>query len=97
MAELQALRLSRQDPLIERELNPFDKGEVSGSSPTLHMCSYLNRNQSGFDRIQSHTMDRTQNHTQLKLNFPTYGGEDPTGWIFKAEQYFEFKGIAPAQ
>jgi hypothetical protein len=32
------------------------------------------------------------------LNFPIYrGDEDPTGWIFKAEQYFEFKGIELTQ
>jgi len=32
------------------------------------------------------------------LNFPIYhGDENPTGWIFKAEQYFEFKGIEPTQ
>jgi len=34
MAELQAFRLSRQDPPPDREGNPFDRGEVSGSSPT---------------------------------------------------------------
>ena len=32
------------------------------------------------------------------MNFPIYrGDEDPTGWIFKAEQYFEFKGIELTQ
>jgi len=32
------------------------------------------------------------------LNFLIYhGDENPTGWIFKAEQYFEFKGIEPTQ
>ncbi|KAL5857728.1 hypothetical protein ACOSQ3_005186 [Xanthoceras sorbifolium] len=34
-----------------------------------------------------------RNHTQLKLFFPKFGGDDPTGWIYEAEQYFEFKGI----
>ncbi|KAL5807892.1 hypothetical protein ACOSQ3_028583 [Xanthoceras sorbifolium] len=29
-----------------------------------------------------------------ELNFPTFGGKDPTGWIYKAEQYIEFKDIA---
>jgi hypothetical protein len=27
----------------------------------------------------------------------TSEGEDPTGWIFKAEQYFEFKNIDSSQ
>ncbi|KAL5743711.1 hypothetical protein ACOSQ2_026827 [Xanthoceras sorbifolium] len=36
-----------------------------------------------------------QNHTQLNLSFPKFGGEDPAGWIYKAEQYFEFKDVNP--
>ena len=40
----------------------------------------------------------THHHSSLKLNFPTYNGlDDPTGWIFKAEQYIEFKQIEPQQ
>ncbi|GFY85782.1 hypothetical protein Acr_04g0005200 [Actinidia rufa] len=39
---------------------------------------------------------RTPNST-LKLHFPKFTGEDPTGWIYQAEQYFEFQGIVPAQ
>ncbi|XP_057477242.1 uncharacterized protein LOC130764954 [Actinidia eriantha] len=39
---------------------------------------------------------RTPNST-LKLHFPKFTGEDPTGWIYRAEQYFEFQGIVPAQ
>ncbi|GFS45713.1 hypothetical protein Acr_00g0097650 [Actinidia rufa] len=34
---------------------------------------------------------RTPNST-LKLHFPKFTGEDPTGWIYRAEQYFEFQG-----
>ncbi|KAL5799439.1 hypothetical protein ACOSQ4_032323 [Xanthoceras sorbifolium] len=36
-----------------------------------------------------------RNHTQLKLFFPKFGGEDPAEWIYKAEQYFEFKDVNP--
>jgi hypothetical protein len=34
----------------------------------------------------SNTSNFDRNHTNLKLNFPTYDGEgeDPTGWIFNA-------------
>lgn len=48
---------------------------------------------------QIHTSNATHDHNQahLKLNFPTFGGSDPTGWIFRAEQDFEFKGINPQQ
>lgn len=33
----------------------------------------------------------------LNLSFPKFNGEDPTGWIYKAEQYFDFKGISSDQ
>ncbi|GFZ10790.1 hypothetical protein Acr_22g0001880 [Actinidia rufa] len=39
---------------------------------------------------------RNSNST-LKLHFPKFIGEDPTGWIYRVEQYFEFQGIVPAQ
>nr|GEY27471.1 Ty3/gypsy retrotransposon protein [Tanacetum cinerariifolium] len=31
----------------------------------------------------------------LKLQFPRFGGEDPRGWLYQAEQYFEFQRVAP--
>ncbi|KAJ8628809.1 hypothetical protein MRB53_022132 [Persea americana] len=37
----------------------------------------------------------THDHRHLKLSFPKFGGEDPTGWLYKAAQYFEFKRISP--
>ncbi|KAA8526488.1 hypothetical protein F0562_008310 [Nyssa sinensis] len=36
-------------------------------------------------------------HHHLKLSFPKFNGDDPTGWVYKAEQYFDFKNIAPDQ
>ena len=38
-----------------------------------------------------------QNHAHLKLSFPKFNGDDPTGWIFKVEQYFVFNNVAPDQ
>ncbi|GJU57551.1 transposon ty3-G gag-pol polyprotein [Tanacetum coccineum] len=29
----------------------------------------------------------------LKLHFPRFGGEDPRGWLYQAEQYFEFQRV----
>lgn len=37
------------------------------------------------------------NHSQLKLNFPRFDGDDSHGWIYKAEQYFDFKSVPPDQ
>ena len=30
---------------------------------------------------------------QLKLNFPTFDGQDPQAWVYKAKQFFSFKNI----
>ena len=38
-----------------------------------------------------------QQHHNLKLSFSKFHGEDPTGWIYKAEPYFEFQDIMPNQ
>ncbi|KAL5752695.1 hypothetical protein ACOSQ2_023202 [Xanthoceras sorbifolium] len=38
---------------------------------------------------QSYFNNRSHHH--LKLSFPKFNGEDPTGWVYKAEQYFDFK------
>ncbi|KAL6320825.1 hypothetical protein AAG906_008825 [Vitis piasezkii] len=32
-----------------------------------------------------------------QLSFLKFNGDDPTGWIYKAEQYFDFKNITPGQ
>jgi hypothetical protein len=42
---------------------------------------------------RSNTTKDYSNHN-LKLSFPKFNGDDPTGWIYKAEQYFEFQNIA---
>jgi len=82
MAELQVMRIAQSNRTLDREVNPFTAGDNSHDRPSAS-------NTSNFDR----------NHTNLKLNFPTYAGEgkDPTGWIFKAEQYFEFQNINAPQ
>ena len=38
-----------------------------------------------------------QTHSHLKLSFPRFDGSEPTGWVYKAEQYFEFQDIDSAQ
>ncbi|XP_061968341.1 uncharacterized protein LOC133691764 [Populus nigra] len=39
----------------------------------------------------------SQTHSHLKLSFPRFDGSEPTGWVYKAEQYFEFQAIDSAQ
>ncbi|XP_035843990.1 uncharacterized protein LOC118490448 [Helianthus annuus] len=32
-----------------------------------------------------------------KLQFPRFGGGDPTGWLYQASQYFEFQNVEPEE
>uniref|UniRef100_A0A2N9FZS8 Reverse transcriptase n=1 Tax=Fagus sylvatica TaxID=28930 RepID=A0A2N9FZS8_FAGSY len=32
-----------------------------------------------------------------RLDFPRFNGEDPTGWIYKADQFFRYQGTAEAE
>jgi hypothetical protein len=43
-----------------------------------------------------HPINNHQHHN-LKLSFPKFNGDDPTGWIYKAEQYFQFQNIVSNQ
>jgi len=82
MAKLQAMRIAQSNHTLDKEVNPFGAEDNSYDRPSAS-------NTSNFDR----------NHINLKLNFPTYTGKggDPTRWIFKAEQYFEFQNIDAPQ
>ncbi|KAL5739480.1 hypothetical protein ACOSQ2_028660 [Xanthoceras sorbifolium] len=86
---LQAMRLAQSNRTPDqfhctpdREVNPFAAADNFPDRPSTSNPPMTDRN-----------------HTNLKLNFPTYAGEgeDPTGWIFKAEQYFKFKNIDASQ
>jgi hypothetical protein len=82
MAKLQAMRITQSNRTLDKEVNPFAAEDNSYDMPFAS-------NTSNFDR----------NHTNFKLNFPTYTGKggDPTGWIFKAKQYFKFQNIDASQ
>lgn len=57
-----------------------------GPQPLSHDVNPFASGESFVNRGPSH-------HYQLKLSFPKFDGEDPTGWIYKAEQYFEFNEV----
>ena len=82
MAELQAMRINPSNHTPDKEVNPFAAGDNFHERPSASTTPIFDRN-----------------HTNLKLNFPTNAseGEDPIVWIFKAEQYFEFKNIDASQ
>ena len=76
------MRITLSNHTHDREVNMFAAGDNFHDRPSASTTPIFDRN-----------------HTNLKLNFSTYAseGEDPTGWIFKAEQYFEFKNIDSSQ
>ncbi|KAH9699581.1 hypothetical protein KPL71_024420 [Citrus sinensis] len=83
LTELQALRVSRSSNTVNTETNSLAPAESS-----------QNRNQPS-PSLHGPTTDRTHHH--INLSFPKFNGEDPSGWIYRAEQYFDFKDIAPDQ
>ncbi|KAL5787156.1 hypothetical protein ACOSP7_004105 [Xanthoceras sorbifolium] len=86
LTELQALRMQQTRPSTENRTTIEKEINPFSIGEAIHSepSAFAHSN---FDR----------NHIHLKLNFPTYGGDDPVRWIFKAEQYFDFKGIDSQQ
>ncbi|KAL5777953.1 hypothetical protein ACOSP7_010879 [Xanthoceras sorbifolium] len=78
--ELQAIRINASTNLPPLYIHPFAPGETSNNTT---LPPHQNSSNITYGRNQTH----------LKLNFPTFGGNDPTGWIYKAKQYFEFKTL----
>ncbi|XP_073260170.1 uncharacterized protein [Populus alba] len=87
ISELQALSLhhsSNQQTIIQ-DVHSFTKGETSQKGRQLTFaCSFPS---ASFDR----------SHQQLKLLFPKFCSDEPTGWVYKAEQFFEFQNIVNEQ
>ncbi|KAL5789485.1 hypothetical protein ACOSQ2_004373 [Xanthoceras sorbifolium] len=86
LTKLQALRMQQTRPSTENRTTTEKEINLFSIGEAIHSEPSASAH-SNLDR----------NHTHLKLNFPTYGGDDPAGWIFKAEQYFDFKGIDSQQ
>jgi len=76
---LQAVLIELQALRTSRNPNP-NSPEINPfapeSSSQFHTSRSLNAN--------------GQQHPQLKLSFSRFDGNDPTGWVYKAEQYFDF-------
>jgi hypothetical protein len=64
------------------------------NSPEINPFS--NEESSHQQNPHRHPINSHQYHS-LKLSFPKFNGDDPTAWIYKAEQYFEFQNIMPNQ
>ncbi|KAA8546750.1 hypothetical protein F0562_003179 [Nyssa sinensis] len=81
LTEIQALRSTRSSHACPPEVNPMAQ---EGSSHHPHATPSA----AGYNHSPP---------SSLKLQFPKFNGEDPMGWIYKAEQYFEYQGIRADQ
>ena len=81
LTELQAIRTTQRTQVVPPDINPF--AQESSSHRATGPPSVAS-----FDH--PHPL-------QLKLHFPKFNGEDPIGWLYRAEQYFEFQNIRAAQ
>lgn len=50
-----------------------------------------------FATAESSQIRGERHDTHLKLSFPKFDGDDPNGWIYKAEQYFDYNGVPDSQ
>ncbi|KAL5785695.1 hypothetical protein ACOSQ2_008087 [Xanthoceras sorbifolium] len=87
LTELQSLRTSQNHSQPLHDINPFAPTESS---------QHINPPSASYSHPSNTHGSNDQNH-HLKLKFSKFSGEDPQGWIFKAEQYFEFKEVATEQ
>lgn len=70
LRELQSLRASQIHQTNNIDTNPFAPTEQSYQ----------------FNRPSaSHSQPSTHHNNHLKLTFPKFDGEDPTGWVYKVE------------
>jgi hypothetical protein len=81
LTELQAIRTTQRTQVVPPDINPF--AQESSSHRATGPPSVAS-----FDHPHP---------PQLKLHFPKFNGEDPIGWLYRAEQYFEFQNIRAAQ
>ena len=97
VAELQALRSINIQNFVERDINSFSQAETSNhrnsTQPDLFPSTQPVIQNLPQPDIPHSNQIADRNYTQLKLSFPRFNGVDPNGWIYKAEQYFEFKNI----
>ena len=81
LTELQAIRTTQCTQAVPHDINPFAQESSSHRATSPPSVA-------SFDHPHP---------PQLKLHFPKFNGEDPIGWLYRAEQYFEFQNIRVAQ
>ncbi|KAH7521526.1 hypothetical protein FEM48_Zijuj07G0042900 [Ziziphus jujuba var. spinosa] len=85
LSDLQTLHVQTLKNFDEREYRRGSPENHSPNKPGVHFNS----------TPPSSIVEASQ--TRLKLDFPRFDGNDPKGWLYKGEQYFEIKKIEPLQ
>ena len=83
LTELQAICTVQRTQVTPPETNPFAQEASSHRTTTPPSIT-------SFEHPHSH-------QPQLKLHFPKFNGEDPIGWLYRAEQYFEYQCVGAEQ
>ncbi|XP_062173762.1 uncharacterized protein LOC133879249 [Alnus glutinosa] len=66
------------------------KKMVKFKSPVVHDNEMSRNNDDLYNHDSSGSGSRNAQPCQLRLDLPTFDGEDPSNWVYKANQYFEF-------
>jgi len=82
-----------QAVLIELQSLRASRSQNNNSSETNPFA----RDESSHPHTSRSNTTKDHSHQNLKLSFPKFNEDDPTGWIYKVEQYFEFRNIALEQ
>ena len=75
--------MNQQSAILVQRHNGSDQGGLP-QSPTNGESRYVN----------SSTMALSQ---PLRLEFPRFSGEDPAGWVYRANQYFKYYNTPAAE
>jgi len=66
------------------------KKMVKFKSPVVHDNEMSRNNDDSYIHDGSGSGSRNAQPRQLRLDLPTFDGDDPSNWVYKANQYFEF-------
>ena len=86
LTELQSQRVNPTSNPPTHEVNPF------ALETTHNPSNFQNLTTTSHSSLTTN-LQLDRNHTQLKLSFPKFHGEDPHGWIYRSKQYFKFKSV----
>ena len=86
-ASFDQVNAALQAVLIELQALCLSQNQNTSQANT----SQLETNPFALEETTHQNTTHERSHRHLKLDFPKFNGDDPISWIYKAEQYFNFK------